>query len=64
MANCATCNKVYRGGKDWKISKGFYSTYATCPKHSKDNPQEKAYEDLRIKREQLGVLKKEDENVY
>ena len=45
---CTECNKVYRGGKDWKISGGFYSVYATCPEHSKDNPQKESYKDLRI----------------
>ena len=50
IMRCTECNKVFRGGKGWKISRGFYSMYATCPKHSKDNPQEKTYEDLRIQR--------------
>ena len=45
---CTECNKIYRGGKGWKISKGFYSMYASCPEHSKDNPQQEAYKDLRI----------------
>ena len=45
---CTECNKIYRGGKSWKISKGFYSMYASCPKHSNDNPQQEAYKDLRI----------------
>ena len=47
---CTECNKVYRGGKGWKIAYGFYSRYATCPEHSKDNPQREPFEDLRIKR--------------
>ena len=47
---CTTCNKIYRGGKGWKFSRGFNSMYATCPEHSKDNPQKESYKDLRVSR--------------
>jgi hypothetical protein len=31
MAKCYECNKVYKGGKGWQISKGRFTTYYTCP---------------------------------
>ena len=50
MAECSNCGKKARINKHWKVSKGFYSTYYSCPACSKDNPQKEAYRDLRIKR--------------
>jgi hypothetical protein len=50
MVRCTDCGKVYHGGKGWKISKGYFSIYATCPLHSKTNPQKEAWADLRIRK--------------
>lgn len=50
MTRCYDCGKIYRGGKNWKFSQGFYTLYATCPDCSKHNPQKEIYRDLRIKR--------------
>ena len=53
MAKCYDCDKVYRGGNGWRIDKGFYSIYYTCPKCLKDSDLKAGYTDLRINKKEL-----------
>ena len=50
---CCECEKVYRGGEGWRIDRGFYSTYCTCPKCLKGSGLKEGYTDLRINKEVL-----------
>jgi hypothetical protein len=51
MGKCYDCDKVYRGGKGWRIDRGFNSTYFTCPICLKQTNLNAGYTDLRVKNE-------------
>lgn len=48
MSKCYECDKVYKGGKDWRIDKGFFSTYLTCPSCLNETGLKAEYTDLRV----------------
>ena len=39
MVRCDVCNRVYRGGKGWRIPRRGLSAYGTCPTHMKKSKE-------------------------
>lgn len=48
MTECYSCGKKGRINEDWRVDRGFFSIYYTCPNCLNKLNLKKGYTDLRV----------------